>query len=216
MKNFSKIFLTCLIAIPFMTANAATSEENRLNKKYQLNVEVGGINHTANSRGVEGAYFLTANDSINIKFSSLTNNSDLTGQSAYDDDQQRYNHDQANDVWKKHGEGTAVQATYKRFTTNSFYVEGGVFYRKQDVVSKTVEVFDQLNTYYLVDSETGTIEDIGALFSIGNQWQWENFALGVDWIGVNKSLTTIKEEGTVDDRYLTTMSLLNVNLGYTF
>ena len=27
--------------------------------------------------------------------------------------------------------------------------------------------------------------DIGATFAIGNAWQWENFQIGCDWIGVH-------------------------------
>ena len=69
---------------------------------------------------------------------------------------------------------------FKHLTSNSFYYRFGLDYRS-------------LNYKYTygpnANSQTEEIgfkaESVAASFYIGNQWQWENFTLGCDWIGVS-------------------------------
>lgn len=63
----------------------------------------------------------------------------------------------------------------KTFLGNSFYVNAGAGYQ---LFEGSVH-FDFDETY----SSSTRITRAGAVFAIGNQWQWEYFTLGCDWIG---------------------------------
>lgn len=79
---------------------------------------------------------------------------------------------------------TTIGANYKHFFGNSFYTKLGVDYR-----SISISDIDLLYT-----KQSGTIgeaETIVGNAAIGNQWQWENFTMGCDWIGVNPPLTVL-------------------------
>ncbi len=72
---------------------------------------------------------------------------------------------------------------YKEFVGNSFYWKGGLDYRQTEYIENHVtdEAHIKGNSWALS-------------IVIGNQWQWENFTLGCDWIGFSKPFgTTIAE-----------------------
>ncbi|WP_374077265.1 hypothetical protein [Bdellovibrio bacteriovorus] len=74
---------------------------------------------------------------------------------------------------------------HKHFFGNSFYTKAGLDYRQAK--------YD----YYYDANENYSFEGDGivASFAIGNQWQWQNFTLGCDWVGLSASLTrNIKNE----------------------
>jgi len=84
-------------------------------------------------------------------------------------------------------ESTTAGIHYKRFLGNSFYVRGGVDYRKVD--------FKDVSDYSIWTSSTNstmsfTGESLAASLVIGNQWQWDTFTLGCDWIGVTAPFTS--------------------------
>ena len=38
-------------------------------------------------------------------------------------------------------------------------------------------------------------EDVGTGFRVGNEWQWENFTMGCDWVGVSQPIySNVKED----------------------
>lgn len=86
---------------------------------------------------------------------------------------------------------STVGANYKRFFGNSFYGKIGVDYR-------SISISD-INLFYTHEQGTiGEADSLVANLAIGNQWQWENFTLGCDWIGVNPPLAVLKTSYRTD------------------
>lgn len=73
----------------------------------------------------------------------------------------------------------------KYFVGNSFYLKGGGAYRT--IAINNVECAACSPGF---NRNWGSAKTIAGEFAIGNQWQWENFTLGCDWIGVMVPLTT--------------------------
>jgi len=79
----------------------------------------------------------------------------------------------------------SVSFGVRQFVTPTFYVKGGVRYRRL----RTEE--------YLFDSEPDGYDefieqsDIGLDMALGNRWQWGGFTLGVEWFGVYRPLKTL-------------------------
>lgn len=79
---------------------------------------------------------------------------------------------------------------YKHFVKNSFYVKPGLEYRKLSY-NYTTYFPDQK----LEESTQFTGSTLTANFAIGNQWQWDHFTLGCDWVGIGIPIaTTISSE----------------------
>lgn len=100
---------------------------------------------------------------------------------------------------------------YRRFEGNSFNVMPTVYYSR----STNNEGIYSGNGIY----QTLTYNEMGIGFRIGNEWQWENFLLGMDWIGINRSLyvsQNYKSSKTYDDDINYTATVLNLNVGYSF
>jgi hypothetical protein len=85
-------------------------------------------------------------------------------------------------------DSTLVELTYKRFFTNSIYMDAGV---ASEVVDVKYRVVDAANTFARVESKAN-IKRSGLVLHIGNQWQWSNLTLGCDWLGHHLPLS--KEE----------------------
>ena len=105
--------------------------------------------------------------------------------------------------------GEVLEIFYKKFNGNSFYVKPLVFYRNMDIDEKE-------GTDYV-------FSDFGVGISIGNQWQWSNFTIGCDWVGVNSRLATLDYKDSKNSErvffskgYGFTANLLNLYIGYSF
>jgi hypothetical protein len=70
-------------------------------------------------------------------------------------------------------------AVYKEFVGNSFYLAGGGLY-------KTVEFGWEKDELFQIGDSRGSFKgnSIMATFAIGNQWQWDGFTMGCDWVGI--------------------------------
>ncbi len=79
---------------------------------------------------------------------------------------------------------TSFGAHFKQFNGNSFYYRAGVDFRKIKYDYKFVYTTGPSDTRHF----DGT--SIAGNFQIGNQWQWENFTLGCDWVGISLPLTS--------------------------
>lgn len=103
---------------------------------------------------------------------------------------------------------TALKFGLKQFTGNSFYYQPNISYRS---ASHNTSV-----DYNLKDLNLGV--------RIGNEWQWENFTLGVDWIGFNQHIIEIDESvnpdgpvpSSIDIEKSLSFDFLGIYLGYTF
>jgi hypothetical protein len=71
----------------------------------------------------------------------------------------------------------SVSFRYKKFNGNSFYWRSGIMMRQLDY-NTTLSV--------LTDGPNGkaTASSAGVDLAIGNQWQWQTFTIGCDWIGL--------------------------------
>ena len=69
------------------------------------------------------------------------------------------------------------------------------------------------NTYAYIEGEAVRKRDGTLTVDIGNQWQWKNFTLAMNWIGINYQIIG-------DDKFSnksgTTANLLNFNIGMSF
>jgi hypothetical protein len=84
-------------------------------------------------------------------------------------------------------------ANLKLFTGNSFYFKGGLIYRQVYV--------DNVSCILCEDKtprDAGSASSLGIEGAIGNQWQWETFTLGVDWLGVVAPVAVLKTENKYD------------------
>ncbi len=95
---------------------------------------------------------------------------------------------------------TNVTFQYKRFTDNSFYFAPEIFYLNY------TEKFSRSKDY----EQTG----MGLGIRLGNQWQWDNFTLGCDWVGIGRTMVYFKS--TASDKNFYTVTLANVYLGWSF
>lgn len=106
----------------------------------------------------------------------------------------------------KYGDWTDHQLNislfYKKFLANSFYISPEVVYLKLEETEDD-PVFDQDNEFY---------RGFGAGVRIGNQWNWTNFTIGCDWIGLGKLF--LASENT--ENRSTYATLLNFYAGWSF
>jgi len=106
----------------------------------------------------------------------------------------------------------------KYFVGNSFYWRGGI-----DSVSTSYRCSNRA-TWFSFCGDDFDAQSAVISISIGNQWQWENFTLGTDWIGFGTSFplssaATGAEGGAVPDHYGkvgSAGSLLRFYLGFAF
>ena len=91
---------------------------------------------------------------------------------------------------------SSASIAIKHFVGNSFYVKGGVDNRRinySESYKSTWNLFGTPSTYE--DNVTFEAESWSASVVIGNQWQWENFTLGCDWVGIAAPFTSeVKSE----------------------
>lgn len=155
---------------------ADSSEANRIDKKFDIHYTLVGVD--ANSfvaQGLTVGYFLDRNKQVLAEVKS--------GKGAVT----RYRYESYNSVtkeWSTDAQIKQVGVHYKHFVGNSFYYRVGGDYRTVDYK------YDLSGSFYgdVSSSEFKSTAIIGSLV-IGNQWQWENFTLGCDWIGLAAPLT---------------------------
>lgn len=101
----------------------------------------------------------------------------------------------------------------KRFTGNSFFVRPELYYRK---VTETVvpELFSSATAIR-------EYQDIGLNLSIGNEWQWDDFTAGFDWIGLGGRIAKISDNNKRDWLYSNNYdrieaTVLTIRIGYSF
>ncbi|MFZ3231392.1 MAG: hypothetical protein WA160_14375 [Pseudobdellovibrio sp.] len=185
------------------------SERNRQDKDLSILVHPVGFGPTGTiTQGLTLGFFINPNSVINIelkngkKFSFL---GDILGQ---------YRVNQS-----------SLGIYYKQFTNTSFYFKAGVDYRTVDYSYNYTGWFNSTENTQFIGSSTALT------FAIGNHWQFSNFTLGCDWVGINLPIIyqTISEstDGSAQnptrladekDNYLKKSSLLVTNfyLGFSF
>ena len=185
------------------------SEDNREDKKLMLTAEILGVSSGTSSQALEAAYYINSDLLANVRFTNLQkglNNTDSEDSSYYGPGDKA-----ADELWDEAGGGYILSAGIKKFVGNSFYVKPEAYYRKQKYVAQTVNDYSEL-----LSARAGEYTDIGLSVKIGNQWQWESFTIGCDWIGLNQTVSTIEESGNLKDSDIPTLSALNFYMGASF
>jgi hypothetical protein len=176
MKNI----LLILVILSTSFAFAATSEEGRVNKKYELSLQTGGDYRFFGTQ-ISGMYFLDPNNLVGFKIG--------TGSSGEQNQ-------------------TNISAQYKHFYNNSFYIAGETFY-----LNTTEDIDGYWGDFFNLHSYA-SYSSLGAGVRIGNQWTWENFTLGCDWVGVGHRVGRFRKDSPdVSD---TTVTYLNLIIGASF
>ncbi len=135
-----------------------SSEHNRMNKMYVLTGEMGFSVAPMGSGGVNAGYYLDRNSVAQASYAG--------GSLKLTD----FN------IRTKTG-----SVLYKRFLGNSFYLRAGPGYREIEL-----QYDNWLSSPYFKSNgfkDVGVSRSLVADVAIGNQWQWENFTLGCDWVG---------------------------------
>lgn len=111
-------------------------------------------------QGIRGGYFLNKDFSIGASYASGTA---LIGDLEFSK--------------------TVFEVGAKYFFGESFYLDGNL----------AMESFESVASVISTDFSRPVIEgetsSTGLSFHIGNQWQWDNFTLGCDWVGYYLSLS---------------------------
>lgn len=151
-----------------------SSAFNRVDKTFQINAILFGAGPSlSGSTGLQGGLFLNRNMLLFLEATSGKLSSSLSG--------------------KEWGSGSesgssmdvktrSVGIHFKHYTGNSFYYRAGVDFRNAEYSY----VYTSTTTDYYKFKGTS----VAANFQIGNQWQWSNFTLGCDWIGISVPLSS--------------------------
>lgn len=164
------------VIAPKSVIRADSSEHNRINKNHQVNAILFGVGPSISSTfGLQYGYFLNRNQLIVVeatsgKLGTLANFDELFGYSY--------------EIKTK-----SLGVHWKHFTGNSFYYRAGIDLRSADYSFSNV---GDVNDY---GKFKGT--SVAANFQIGNQWQWSNFTLGCDWLGLSAPLTSTESDREV-------------------
>ena len=179
-----------------------SSMANREGKTFTLNATMFGVFHGASAQSLEVGYHVDKNNIITLQGTRLEGISTSENESLSNLDELR----------EKHGRGNVVSIGLKHFVSNSFYVKPEIYSRNQEFVYNAL-VFSDGSVAALED---GSIEDFGIHIKIGNQWQWENFTLGCDWVGFRQSINSTRFGRVKNTERSGLSSLVNFYLGATF
>lgn len=165
------------------------SMANRASKKATVNAALIGTTFNALSSSIEVGYHIDENSIVTLQYTSMR------GDAGYGDD----------------GKGNSISLGLKKFVSNSFYLKPELYRRNQIVIDSMGWSFDNFEF-----ANGGEVEDFGASFKIGNQWQWNTFTIGCDWFGLSRTLSVIEDDTNDNGFPETTVSFLNFYLGMTF
>ena len=170
-----------------------SSKENRKKLNYIFTAGAIGTNFGTGTNNYEFGYFYKPNRILGLQYQEFRNTTSILKQNESD--------------YERNRKGHALLLSYKAFGQGSFYIKSSMYHRIQERVDKQEGEFKKVH-----------YEDLCFLFSLGNQWQWKNFNLGIDWIGLSTVLGIINQEGDykLENRDLAEWTLLNLYIGYAF
>lgn len=143
-----------------------TSEFHRLNKQWTFGVQLLGAGPSyATQQGLSVGYFLNRNMIIQAEFMTGKIDSDTFVD--------------ATSLGSIDVKGRSIGVHFKHFVGNSFYYRAGL-----DLRSVEYRYSDSSGGLGRFDGKSSA-----GTFNIGNQWQWSNFTLGCDWIGISVPLS---------------------------
>lgn len=155
MLRLVKIF--CLIATihSHSIAFASTSAENRSNLTGQLGFNTGNV---LTAVGASFGYFIEADQKLLFNFSQIE--AQFLGLEA---------------------DFSVMNLDWQSFHWNSFYYTAGINFMSIGIRNSSYDLINGETSELLYKTK---IQRIGPHLGIGNEWQWENFYLGFEWLGV--------------------------------
>ncbi len=180
----------------FMMENHQSNEKEREGKRYGVSLGAFVKYSGYSSQSIQFDYYYDQNNLIGLGYTHVPENIDF--------------HYYKADVF---------DVSWKHFTSDTFYITSSLYYRDaEEETSQTYRFSLFYDEDFGVTTNTARYQDMGVGLTIGNQWQWENFNISCNWIGVNQSLVTLsndRDERDTDFRKRT-LTLLNLNLGWAF
>lgn len=188
------------------------SHANRLNKKAMVTLNTGAVLSLPAS-GMRGGYYLDDRNVFGMGYfkyedggSSDDEDEDSTDSVEYTDEETLYR-------------GNVFQFYYQHYVSNSFYFRPSLSYRNQTTIDERRTTYNALTDQVIDKEETGkaTYQDLVLGMTIGNQWQWDNFTIGCDWIGFGEPIATLGYEGESSAfARNSTLTVLHFYLGASF
>lgn len=169
-----------------------SSEHNRMNKTYQFTVMPIGVGPGyVMWSGLNFGYILDRNSVLMLSLGSLNKQSrTCTG------------------AMSCGISGNSIAMSYKKFTGNTFYFTNTLNYR--NVKYKEAENFGNPSDYdYNFEGNALSLD-----FSIGNQWQWHNFTMGCDWIGVSIPVSNSTKNENISGDTASAQTSIDDHKGY--
>lgn len=141
-----------------------SSEHNRLDKNHQVTAQLVGVNPSGiPGGGLFYGYFLDRSSMVVVEATGSEYTTSGIFGGSYD------------------VEASTFGVHFKKFFGNSFYVRTGIDQRHIDLKHNYNSIVSSsYNTAYGFKSDSTAVGLV-----IGNQWQWNNFTLGCDWIGMS-------------------------------
>ncbi len=171
------------------------SRMNRENLKFTFDFNLTGQMLQSQASGINIGYFKDLDNIIYLSYFELEHND-------YD--------------WfdEELDNGYIIEAALKHFVGNSFYIRPSIYFYSQELADD--EDYDSASNSYIITDKT-VYKAAGVGFNIGNQWQWENFTVGCNWIGVRKDISIMDEDGPGTDAYQeVTAEFMTFYLGASF
>ena len=170
--------------------------QNRMNLKYQVAAGIIGREYLESPLTLSLGYYVTSNSILSLRYTNF-NGTDIDDKAAV--------------------KLRAVTLGYRHFTGNSFNFMTSLYYRRSTIDYRNEGKFVLFGPTNLI------YEDVGVGFRIGNEWQWENFTMGADWFGLNRTVAKInykqQSAGVLDELHFEkewTLTLFSFYLGYSF
>ena len=138
-----------------------SSAYHRMNKKYAITVMPVGFGPISGlDSGINVGYFLDRKSIVYLRYNNLVKGMECSGSLSCSDS------------------GSSYGVSYKRFFGNSFYIEAGIDQREVSYSETQSDIV--AGNYWFNFKGSSTV----ASLVIGNQWQWQNFTIGCDWVGI--------------------------------
>ncbi len=143
-----------------------SSAYNRLDKTVDLDVILFGIGPSLSlTTGIDVGYFLSRNSLLILEATSGKLGASISASGSQIG--------ASSDL-----KTSSIGLHFKHFSGNSFYYRTGIDYRRAEY-SYTFTNGSAID-FERFKGSSGAVD-----FQIGNQWQWSNFTLGCDWIGLS-------------------------------
>lgn len=103
--------------------------------------------------------------------------------------------------------GYILTTYYKYYFGNSFYLKPGLYYKDQETT-----ITNDISSSTVIEN----LSAVGLDLRIGNQWQWEHFSFGIDWVGQSVDFHNFSINRRQRKETNSFFIALNIYIGVTF